>query len=58
LIPTTLKRPIEAIIVAQLKGAGITGGQVIWRQLGELIEISDVTGTVSGQPYEIKLILL
>lgn len=51
--------PAKAVLIAQIGGSALTGGPVpTWQQVGEDIEISDVTGTTSGESYSIRLLVL
>jgi len=53
-LPNNLSRPITAILAAQSS----IGGQVVWRQIGDKIEISNLTGATPGVSYAVRLIIL
>ena len=53
-LPNNLGRPITAILAAQSS----LGGQVVWRQIGDKIEISNLTGATPGVSYAVRLIIL
>ena len=60
LIATTLQNPVKLLLVVQISGdAAITGGvTAVWQQVGQTIEISQITGLTAGGNYNLRLLLL
>lgn len=60
LIATTLLQPIKLLLVVQVTGDGpvIGGVTAVWQQLGQTVEISQVTGLTAGSNYNLRLLLL
>lgn len=58
-ISSTLKGPLIGIIPLQVAGGAITGGiSVIWQQIGQVVEIKEITGLAAGSQYNIRLLLI
>lgn len=58
-ITTNLNIPLSGILVLQASGSSFTGGVFVnWKQLQQVIEITEVTGLTAGQEYNLRLLLI
>lgn len=57
--PSPLQVPVTAALVGKITGPAISSGvSVIWRQIEQNIEITEITGLQAGEQYVVKIILL
>lgn len=58
-VQNPLNRPIVTILVAKITGGALTGGVTpVWQEIGQKVEITDITGLTAGQTYNVRLLFL
>jgi len=58
-LSTNLTSPIMGILILEVSGEGITAASMpIWKQVGQTIEISSITGLTAGNSYKVRLLLV
>lgn len=57
--PSTLQTPAKVVLIVQIL-RGVPAGAVTaeWRQIGQIIEVTNITGLSAGEQYRLKLLIL
>lgn len=58
-LSTTLRRPVQGILVLSAQGGALLGGvSPEWQQVENTIQIKQLTGLTAGAAYKVRLLLL